>query len=335
MRKHVTDTAFAIHWMLMFVILAGCSADDSVASPWQEPPSLELDLRVTVSPSEVDLLQPVTVTVDRFRKQGVEVSFAAAVPDTDFVTEAVESEEERAYGDGFWQRTTLTLLPIMGPGELKLPAFKAESIVSAGEVALVATTPEQTILVTSTLAPEHGEAIEAPGDLFPAPFQNWGWLLLLAVLATIGVFARLLWSRRKQHRQLATVPVPAHVKALRELLLWKAAPRVSSAELDAFYVGVSQVLRVYLEERFGLHAPERTTEEFLHDLDSSAQLVRDHASELRRFLSQCDLVKFAKFVPTDADHETTYDLAESFVESTRADRVQSPGSNLASQKVVT
>jgi hypothetical protein len=37
-------------------------------------------------------------------------------------------------------------------------------------------------------------------------------------------------------------------------------------------------------------------------------------------LSQCDLVKFARLVPTDADHQMTYEMAESFVESTRADR---------------
>ena len=335
MSKPVTHAAVAIHWLLLLVVLTACGADNSVASPWQEPPSLALDLRVTVSPSQIGLLQPLTVTVDRFRKQGVEVSFAAAVPDADFVTDKVETADERPYGDGFWQRTTLTLLPILGPGELKIPPFKAESIVPAGEVALVATTPEQVIFVISTLDPEYGAVIEAPGDLFPTPFQNWGWLLLLVFITAIGAFGLLLWSRHKQHRQVVAVPVPAHVKALRELLLWKTAPRISSNEVDAFYVGVSQVLRVYLEQRFGLHAPERTTEEFLHDLDSSAELVRNHASELRRFLSQCDLVKFAKFVPTEADHQTTYDLAESFVESTRADRVQSQELNLASKKVVT
>ena len=334
MSKRIANTAFAIHWMLLLVVLAACGADNSVASPWQEPPSLALDLRVTVSPSEIGLLQPLTVTVDRFRKQGVEVSFAAALPDTDFVTEAVETEDERPYGDGFWQRTTLTLLPILGPGELKIPPFKAESIVPAGEVALVATTPEQTIFVISTLDPEYGAVIEAPGDLFPTPFQNWGWLLLLVVVTTFGLFGLLLWLRHKQNRQVVAVPLPAHVKALRELLLWKAAPRISSAEVDAFYVGVSQVLRVYLEDRFGLHAPERTTEEFLNDLDNSAQFVRDHAAELRRFLSQCDLVKFAKFVPAEADHQTTYDLAESFIETTRADRVQGHGSVTADQEVV-
>jgi hypothetical protein len=36
-------------------------------------------------------------------------------------------------------------------------------------------------------------------------------------------------------------------------------PRGTEAEVERFYVEVSDVLRTYVEERFGLRAPERTT----------------------------------------------------------------------------
>ncbi|MGK0303126.1 MAG: hypothetical protein ACI89X_004014, partial [Planctomycetota bacterium] len=255
---------------------------------------------------------------------GIEVSFVPVVADKQFVTKESKTSDERSYGDGLWQRTTLILLPIDGPGELKVPPFTAETVVPEGAVAQVATTPEQVLTVTSNLAPEHGAEIEAPGDPFPTPISYLWYLVAVGVvLLAIG----LLWwlkSRKKRPSQALSVAVPAHIKALRELLRWKDAQRTTSADIDAFYVGVSQVLRVYLEDRFGLHAPERTTEEFLRDLDGSAQLVRDHGQELRRFLSQCDLVKFAKFVPTDADHQATYGMAESFVEATRVDRTTLP-----------
>jgi len=306
--------------MLLLLLLLACGSDAAVPCPWPAPPTLPVDLRVTLDRTEVGLLQQVLVTVDRYRREGVEVSFEPVLPEQQFVTKESSTSSERSYGDGWWQRTTLILLPVDGPGELKIPPFRAETIVPAGEVAQVATTPEQVLTVSSNLAAEHGMEIEAPGDPFPTPF-NYTFALL--VLGAAVLFVALMWwlrSRKKSRPQALTVAVPAHVKALRELLRWKDAPRTTSAEIEAFYVGVSQVLRVYLEDRFGLHAPERTTEEFLYDLDGSAQLVRDHGQELRRFLSQCDLVKFAKFVPTDADHQTTFGLAESFVESTRIDR---------------
>ena len=83
---------------------------------------------------------------------------------------------------------------------------------------------------------------------------------------------------------------------------------------------VSDVLRVYLEERFGLRAPERTTEEFLRDLEGGEALARGHRAELERFLSQCDLVKFAAARPTEHDHLATFALAEAFVATTAGDR---------------
>jgi len=301
-------------------LLVACGNDTAVQSPWPEPPALELDLRVTVDPLEVSLLQPVRVTLDRYRRDGVEVSFVPEVDDKSFATKDSKTGDERSYGDGFWQRTTMILLPIAGPGELKIPSFRAETVVAAGEQPQIATTPEQALTVTTALSAEYGAEIEAPGDPFPTPFGGWWWIF--GAVVAIAFLAGFRWlSRRQPSRSPAAIVVPAHIKALRELYRWRAAMRTTEAEIDAFYVGVSQVLRVYLEERFGLRAPERTTEEFLRDIDGSQDLVREHKEELKGFLTQCDMVKFARFVPTPAAHEKTFQLAEAFIESTRADRI--------------
>ena len=116
-----------------------------------------------------------------------------------------------------------------------------------------------------------------------------------------------------------------YTKALRELARLRAQSRRTAAEVEAFYVAVSAVLRVYLEERFGLHAPERTTEEFLHEVEhadasGAAWLSTAHVLELRRFLQQCDLVKFAAQVPAETVHLQTLAIAVQFVEATRPDR---------------
>ncbi len=117
------------------------------------------------------------------------------------------------------------------------------------------------------------------------------------------------------------VPLPPHIKALRELARLREAPRRTPAEVEVFYVAVSHVLRVYLEERFGLHAPERTTEEFLAEVESGDSLLTGHRNTLRQFLEQCDLVKFANLFPAPASHEETFRIAEQLVENTRPDRI--------------
>jgi len=311
-------------WLVLLVALgclAGCGADSAVPSPWLDEPSLPLDLRITVEPREVGLLAPVRVTLDRYRKQGVEVAFAPKLDDKVFLTKVSETSDERPFGDGLWQRTTMILLPIDGPRELTIPSFRAETVVAEGQEPQVATTPTQTITVTTTLSAEHGAEIEAPGDPFPTPFAGWWWLIGAVLL--VGLIATGIWwrSRNQSLQPHAAIIVPAHVKALRELARWRNAKRETPEEIDAFYVAVSQVLRVYLEERFGLHAPEQTTEEFLRDLDGSAALIREYRAELQGFLTQCDMVKFARFVPPDAEHDKAYQLAEALIESTRIDRV--------------
>ncbi|MFN3244625.1 MAG: DUF4381 family protein [Planctomycetota bacterium] len=303
----------------LLMTLSGCSGGGG-ASPWSTPPTLAVDVRVTVEPTEVALLHPVTVTVDRYRRDGVEATFAPAFDDKVWVEQARQDTDERALGDGHWQRSTFTLLPIDGPGERRVPAFRVETVVADGDAPEVATTEEVVVLVTSTLSDAHGAEIEAPGEPFATPLSWWWWAGAAAALLLVAGWVLLSRRRRAPRPEHLTIDAPAHIRALRELQRWRTAPRTTPQEIEAFYVGVSQVLRVYLEERFGLHAPERTTEEFLRDLEAGDELVREHRDELEHFLSQCDMVKFARHVPTGEEHDLAFSLAEAFVESTRVDR---------------
>ena len=87
--------------------------------------------------------------------------------------------------------------------------------------------------------------------------------------------------------------------------------------MDVFYVALSGILRVYLENRFALHSPELTTEEFLGQLSDSPELVRDHRDLLQEFLRAADLVKFAHLVPGPDDVETSVSDVQRFLEATR------------------
>lgn len=299
-------------WILSLLSLAACGGP---TPPWQEAPATKVDLKIAVAPTTVALLQPVTVTLDVFTLAGVQAEFAPALDGKDFATTTAVAPAVPLFG-GTWQRTTLVCRPLRGPGQLVLPSFVAKAKDGVG----AASTAEQTITVTSSLAGA-GAAIEAPGEPFPTPFQGWWWLAAGGAALVAGV-AMWRWSTRARARAAdpAAVALPPHVKAMRALQRLKNEARTTPAQIEAFYVEVSQVLRVYLEERFGLHAPERTTEEFLRELEGGEELAKSHRRELERFLSQCDLVKFAAFVPEERDHLTTWDMAAAFVEATRSDR---------------
>jgi hypothetical protein len=304
----------------LLLVLAACGGP---AAPWTEAPAALLDLKIAVTPQQVELLQPVTVVLDRWRRDGIVAEFAPKVAAEDFDT-TTEVAAERPLLGGHWQRTTLRLLPLRGPGRLVLPSF----VVQQTDGAAAASTPEQTIEVLSSLAGA-APAIEAPGEPFPTPFRGWWWIFVGAGLAAVAWWAIRRAGRRSALASADTVALPPHVKAHRALQRLHKAARTTPAEIEAFYVDVSAVLRTYLEERFGVRAPERTTEEFLRELDAGSGPLCEHRRELARFLGQCDLVKFAAQLPTENDHLATWALATALVEATRSDRVPSTADGAA------
>jgi hypothetical protein len=73
-----------------------------------------------------------------------------------------------------------------------------------------------------------------------------------------------------------------------------------------------------MENRFSLRAPEMTTEEFLIDLKNSDVLNEEQKSLIREFLSHCDMVKFARYLPGGSESESSYNSAERMIEQTRS-----------------
>jgi hypothetical protein len=158
---------------------------------------------------------------------------------------------------------------------------------------------------------------------------EWVWLTLgfLAVLAVL-LFAWKWWQRWRSQIP-AVPPVPAHVRAKQKL----AEALALIAQPKTFCIAVSDTIRVYLEERFDFRAPERTTEEFLHELQGTDWLAAEQKAKLGDFLECCDLVKFAKYEPGEPELLGLHSSALRLVEETEPGEVQSPESQVQSQRV--
>jgi hypothetical protein len=137
------------------------------------------------------------------------------------------------------------------------------------------------------------------------------WLLGSLVLLALLYFAWRYWQKNRG-KVAAPPPVPAHVRARQKL----ADALALIAQPKAFCIAVSDTLRWYLEERFDFRAPERTTEEFLHELKATTLLTPDQKDSLVEFLNQCDLVKFAKYEPGESELRGLHASAVRLVEET-------------------
>ena len=158
--------------------------------------------------------------------------------------------------------------------------------------------------------------------------NDWAWIFwvlgaLVAVAAAVWAFRR--WQKSRVHK-LIVPPTPPHVRARQRLhaaLAHIQDPRLFCGE-------VSDALRVYLEERFRFHAPERTTEEFLIELQNTNILTAQQKQSLTDFLQSCDLVKFARHEPAEAGLRDLHDCALRLVDETQYERVTAAGATVSS-----
>ncbi|MBT3222481.1 MAG: hypothetical protein HN348_25695, partial [Proteobacteria bacterium] len=83
-----------------------------------------------------------------------------------------------------------------------------------------------------------------------------------------------------------------------------------------WYFDLSEVLRTYVEGRFGLNATDLTTDEILVRMVELTTLASDEKQQLKSFLIDTDQVKFAAYHPSPEEIECSYEGALGFVEAT-------------------
>jgi hypothetical protein len=84
--------------------------------------------------------------------------------------------------------------------------------------------------------------------------------------------------------------------ALEAIARIEASPMLERGQVKEYHIEVSEILRTYIEACFHVPSLEMTTREVvdgLHGAGAQGQFI----DGLRRFLDQCDMVKFAKVRP--------------------------------------
>jgi hypothetical protein len=216
-----------------------------------------------------------------------------------------------------WQREYR--LAVTASGSLTVPALMVQ--VQEGDTTQPLTTDPLSITVTA-LVPADADMsavkdIAPPVPLVRRGLPPWVWIVASG-LVSAGLLVGVWWWYRHRQRA-AAVPLvqrPAHMLALAALEHLQRQDLITQERIEEFYVRVSTILRRYIELRFGLRAPEQTTEEFLVSALATGGLIAAHRDLLEAFLQHCDLVKFARHRPMPNDMEETFESAKNFVEHT-------------------
>lgn len=149
----------------------------------------------------------------------------------------------------------------------------------------------------------------------PPPWPLWPFILLGALLAGVAgwiVFARL----RRRRSAPPAVELSADAWALQELGRLEALAPAGATGVERYHTLLSDVVRRYLERRFGIHASEQTSAEFLAALTQAGQLPEAQLADLRAFIDRCDLAKYARADYSVEECRTAVQLARAFVKHT-------------------
>lgn len=144
------------------------------------------------------------------------------------------------------------------------------------------------------------------------------WLIIAACVLIAGAVVLLVFALagRRRKRTAQERLIPPHVWALSQLDALVGERLIEQGRFHEFYFRLSDVVRQYIERRFGIMAPERTTEEFLREARYSEALGDDQKDLLAGFLRAADMVKFALHEPTADESDAAFAAARGFIEQT-------------------
>jgi hypothetical protein len=150
------------------------------------------------------------------------------------------------------------------------------------------------------------------------------WILAALLLAAVIWFAFRYIKRIRSSRspEETIIPTdPAHVIAFRELEKLREEQLWQKGEIKYYYTRLTEILRQYLENRFGVFSLELTTSETLEALVKSGFRKDASYKMLKTILTGADLVKFAKHKPEIGEHDLHFQNSWDFVKVTKEDEL--------------
>ena len=154
---------------------------------------------------------------------------------------------------------------------------------------------------------------------YPLKFKELLPWIGLALLLALIVWALVRWIKMSRaNRTFLGKPIvkdPPHIVALRALDKIRKQKLWQNDKQKQFYTEVTDALRVYIADRYGIVALERPSREMLADLKKQ-DIEESLYGKMDELFTRADLVKFAKYLASAEENEEVIPDAVRFVNAT-------------------
>ncbi|MDE6190606.1 MAG: cell wall anchor protein [Muribaculum sp.] len=155
-------------------------------------------------------------------------------------------------------------------------------------------------------------------DYLPDFIVEYWWIFLIVLLLAAALFVWLRYIKGKKAIPLVPKkkPVPPYEVAMQALNRLKSEKLCENGHEKEYYTRLTEILRIYLDKRFGINAMEMTSTQIMQQLRSNDD-TKTSAPVMKQILEMADFVKFAKVRPLPDDNQKAFTNAVTFVENTR------------------
>ncbi len=199
----------------------------------------------------------------------------------------------REMGEGRVEETRDYVITAYRTGEFELPPLTLRFQTASGDTGRIASDAVP-IVVQSVVTEDISDIrdVKPPVEM-PSRIPLWVWIAG-AALAVAGAVWYVKYRRRRVREEPPLPPVdwPAEVAKIARMGL------LEKGDYRRYYTLLSEATRRYLEARACVDAMERTTFEIAAGLREQS-VGEAHVAEVEGFLSEADLVKFAKVRPPE------------------------------------
>jgi hypothetical protein len=280
------------------------------------PIALAQNARVTAK-TDVDTFQLgswIDVHVDGVLEATVD-TIAPVVKDSIGVLEVIKVERNASEPKWLFRLTTID------SGKVFMPPIEFVYTVKGDTAKHKAYTNSLSLIMTGLVIDPKGDIKDIKPPLSaPWLFEDFlPYIIALVVLGTlVGGFA-YYWRKKKQKEDLLAnikVIIPPHREALTALRVLEEKKLWQQGLVKQYYSEVTEIIRHFFERRWSIIALELTTDEILVQMKNIPDALTVW-NELESFFRTADLVKFAKYQPSPAEHEnemrTAYEIVRNMV----------------------
>lgn len=146
------------------------------------------------------------------------------------------------------------------------------------------------------------------------------YLILGIVASIVGLYFLVKYLRNRpkedKHQIVQKKQIPPHIKALKSLEDLRLKRLSEQGLKKQYYSELSEIVWIYLEERFLITACEMTTEEILEQMKRCSEISDSDFENIKKMFDISDLVKFAKYESDDFADKNAWKVSKDFVNNT-------------------